>query len=134
MGAGFHGGFGAGTRGSTPPIISNGDLRYEHKKYDGYLLNDNHPKGSSKAKFFKDVLGYSSGDGKKLHQAFVTAIKGKIPSQTENTEYGLKHTYHVSIKGKDNKNVTANVVVIIQKDNGRVTYKIVTAYPDKKEK
>ena len=26
--------------------------------------------------------------------------------------------------------VSANVVVVIQKDNGRITYKIVTVYPD----
>ena len=25
------------------------------------------------------------------------------------------------------------VVVVIQRDNGRVTYKVVTVYPDKKE-
>lgn len=39
------------------------------KKYDGYLLDENHPKGGSKAKFLKDVLGYQKGDGPALHNA-----------------------------------------------------------------
>ena len=34
--------------------------------------------------------------------------------------------------GVNGGRVKANVVVVIQKDNGRVTYKIVTVYPDKK--
>jgi hypothetical protein len=46
----------------------------------------------------------------------------------------LKHTYHTTLIGREGKSVSANVVVVVQKDNKRVTYKIVTVYPDKKEK
>ena len=42
--------------------------------------------------------------------------------------------YHTALLGKDGKSVSANVVAVVQKDNKRVTYKIVTVYPDKKEK
>ena len=48
------------------------------------------------------------------------------------TQFGTKHTYHTKLSGKDGKAVSANVVVVIQKDNGRLTCKIVTVYPDKK--
>ncbi len=44
----------------------------------------------------------------------------------------MKHVYKISLEGKKGKTVTANVLVAIQKDNGRITHKIVTVYPDKK--
>lgn len=135
MGAGFHGGFGDGTNGAKQqkaPVSSPGDVRYSKKKTEGYLLNPNHPKGGPKAKFMHDVLGYSQSDSKLFHKNVVSAIMGKQPSKTEKTQFGTKHTYHVSLIGKDGKAHSANVVVVIQKDNGRVTHKIVTVYPDKK--
>ncbi len=55
-----------------------------------------------------------------------------ISAKTETTPYGTKHTYHTRIMGKNGDAVSAKVVVVIQKDNGRTTYKIVTVYPDKK--
>ena len=64
----------------------------------------------------------------------MNAITNKTPEKTVNTPYGLRHTYHTELIGKNGKKVKANVVVVIQKDNGRTTYKIVTVYPDKKEK
>ena len=134
MGAGIHGGFGTGTKGTPPPVTKSRDVRYSKKKTEGYLLNENHPTGGSKAKFMKEVLGYSKEDSKLFHNNVVSAIKDKVPSKTETTKYGTKHTYHTNLIGKNGSEVSANVVVIIQKDNGRTTYKIVTVYPDKKEK
>jgi hypothetical protein len=140
MGAGYHGGFG-NTRGSREheskskqniPISQKSDLRYSKKKTEGYLLNLDHPKGYSKAKFMKEVLGYTKEDSKLFHNSVTEAIIGKTPLSTEETKYGLKHTYHTEIIGKNNKKLSANVVVIIQKDKGRTIYKIVTVYPDKK--
>lgn len=52
-----------------------------------------------------------------------------LVGKTEKT----KLTYHTTLIGRDGKAVSAKVVVVIQKDNGRKTYKIVTVYPDKKE-
>lgn len=135
MGAGFHGGFGGGTFGAkqqSTPVNSPGDVRYNKKKTEEYLLNLNHPVGGAKAKFMHDVLGYSQSDSKLFHKNVVLAIIGKQPSKTETTNYGTKHTYHVKLIGKGGKSHSANVVVVIQKDNKRVTYKIVTVYPDKK--
>ncbi len=129
---------GSGNKGlySSPqaPISKTGDVRYSQKKTEGYLLNPNHPVGGSKAKFWHDVLGYAKSDGKLFHQHVVESIKGKKPNTTEKTEYGTKLTFNTKLMGKDGKSVSANVVVVVQKDNGRKTYKIVTVYPDKKEK
>ena len=135
---------GSGTSGLYPslhsssknnaPIQKPGDLRYSKKKTEGYLLNLNHPQGGSKAKFMHDVLGYSQADGKEFHMNIISAIKDIAPSKSEETGYGKKHTFPTKLIGKNGKTVSANVVVVIQKDKGRKTYKIVTVYPDKKEK
>ena len=136
MGAGFHGGFGnthGATRNNTP-VNSPRDVRYSKKKTEGYLLNSNHPKGGPKARFMKDVLGYSQSDSKIFHKNVVSSLIGKTPTKSETTPFGIKHTYNTTLVGKNGGSVSANVVVVIQKDGGRVTHKIVTVYPDKKGK
>ena len=134
MGAGFHGGFGRtkGAMDNSTPVNSYKDVRYSKKKTEGYLLNPSHPKGGAKAKFMKDVLGYSQSDSKVFHKNVVDSLIGKIPAKSETTPSGIKHTYNTKLKGKNGQSVSANVVVVIQKDNNRTTYKIVTVYPDKK--
>lgn len=136
MGAGFHGGFGDtnGTKQNNAPVSSPRDVRYSKKKTEGYLLNINHPKGGAKAKFMKDVLGYSQSDSKAFHKNVVASLIGKTPTKSETTLFGIKHTYNTKITSKGGKSVSANVVVVIQKDNSRITYKIVTVYPNKKGK
>ena len=140
MGAGYHGGFGH-TNGEkrkissiNKPISKHRDVRYSAKKTQGYLLNTEHSKGGSKARFMRDVLGYTTNDSKTFHNNVVNAIINREPSKTVQTQYGLKHTYHTVLVGKNGKKVSANIVVVIQKDNKRITYKIVTVYPDRREK
>lgn len=140
MGAGYHGGFGY-TNGEkmkmsliNKPVTKRSDVRYNAKKIQGYLLNIEHKQGGSKARFMRDVLGYTAKDSKVFHNNIVDAIINREPSQTVQTPYGLKHTYHTMLISKSGESFCANVVVVIQKDNKRVTYKIVTVYPDKKEK
>lgn len=136
MGAGFHGGFGKtkGAMDNSTPVNSYKDVRYSKKKTEGYLLNPSHPKGGAKAKFMKDVLGYSQSDSKAFHKNVVDSLIGKTPTKSETTPFGIKHTYNTKLKEKNGQSVSANVVVVIQKDNNRTTYKIVTVYPDKKGK
>ena len=57
-----------------------------------------------------------------------------MPNKTILTTYGVKHIYNTVLVGKNGNKISANIVVVVQKDNKRVTYKIVTVYPDKKEK
>lgn len=102
------------------------------KKTEEYLLNVEHPSGGSKAKFFVEVLGYSRSNSKQFHDAIYDAIKGRIPDKTENSSYGIKHTYYTKIRSASGKIFEANVVIVIQKDNGRITYKVVTVYPNKR--
>ena len=75
---------------------------------------------------------YTQSNSKQFHKNVVSAIMGKLPIKTEITKLGTKYTYHTTLIGINGKAVRANVVVVIQKDNGRLTYKIVTVYPNKK--
>lgn len=103
-------------------------------KYENYLLDINHPTGGSKAKFLKDTLGYGKGDGKALHQAIGEAIDGKIPNSVEKTKYGTKFKFKTTIKGKDGAYHQANVAVVVQNDNGKDTWRLITITPGKKDK
>ena len=132
MGAGIHGGFGR-TIGNAPqevPVNNHNNVIYSKKKTEGYLLNLDHPVGGSKAKFMKEVLGYSQNDSRLFHRNVVSSIMGKKPTKTEQTLFGTKHTYHNTLVGKNGRSVSANVVVVIQKDYGKTAYKIITVYPD----
>ena len=135
MGTGFHGGFGSttGALKQKAPVSALKDVRYSKKKTEGYLLNPAHPTGSSKAKFMREVLGYKQSDAKKFHKNVISSIIGKQPSKTEETSYGTKLTFQTKLKGINGKQVSANIVVVIQKDKGRKTFKIVTVYPGEKE-
>ena len=65
---------------------------------------------------------------------FFVSIINREPSKTVETQYALKHTYHTTLIGKGGKNVSANVIAVVQKGKKRVTYKIITVYLDEKEK
>lgn len=103
-------------------------------KYDGYLLDKSHDIGESKAKFLSETLGYNKGDGAKLHAAVTEAINGKTPDKVIKTQYGTKATFNTKIKGNDGRYHSANVTVVIQKDNGKTTWRIITITPGKKDK
>lgn len=133
MGAGRSGNYNntkGASNNNSAPIKNTSDLQYSPQKTEGYLLNPDHPVGAAKAKFMKDVLGYSQSDSKLFHENVTKSILGKTPTKTETTQYGVKHTYRTTLVGKNGQSVSAKVVVVIQKDHGQVTYKIITVYPD----
>ena len=51
------------------------------------------------------------------------AIVARISNETIKTVYWVKHIYHTKVVGKNNKSITANVVVVVQKGYGKATYK-----------
>jgi len=117
-----------GTGGDKP---RSGNTQYNGKKMEEYLLNPNHPKGGSKAIFLKDVLGYGSGDGKLLHGRILSAVASAEPTTIVSTEYGVKYHYEIKLPSKEGGK-TANVVVVLQRDNSKDKYRIITLYPGKK--
>jgi hypothetical protein len=79
-------------------------------------------------------LGHCQGDGVKLHQAICNAIDGKTPDVVKNTSFGIKYNFNKKIEGKDDKYHSANVTIVVQNDNGKTTWRLITLIPGKKDK
>ncbi len=109
------------------------NLAYDNKKMELYLLNLNHIKGGSKAKFLRDVLGYKQGDGLILFDNIKQGLIDQMPIKVTSTPSGVKQEYIIKIKAKNGDIKTARVIVIVQKDNGKSIYRIITMIPYKKE-
>lgn len=103
-------------------------------KIETYLLNKDHSKGGSKAKFFIDCLGYSKENPMQFFNAICLAIDGKIPIKERDTMHGHVLEFHEKIKSISEKYYEANIIISIQKDCGKLSYRIITIYPDKKGK
>ena len=111
---------------------NNFPFELSQNKYEKYLFVLDHEVGGSKALFLKDVLGYKLGDGRRLHNAILNAIKGAKPDIIEHTYFGIKYKFRTKIKGNNELCYDANVVVILQKDNGKIIWRIITIIPGKK--
>jgi len=111
-------------------------FRYEDSKdkYESYLLNINHIDGGSKAKFLSETLGYNKCDGLKLHQAICESIGGCKPNIIEKTEFGVKYKFYTKIKGNNGKYEHAKVTIVVQRDNGKFFWRIITLVPRKNDK
>jgi hypothetical protein len=116
-------------------VFDSNNLSYKdsEKKYKDYLLNLKSVQGGPKAKFFKETLGYSNEDSEKFHNAVCEAINGKIPDSIDVTEFGIKYTFKTIIKGNNGKYYSANVKIVVQKDKGKTTWRIITIIPDDKD-
>ncbi len=112
------------------------DFSYDlsKRKIETYILNTEHPKGGTKAKFFIETLGYSKGNPKEFYDNLAEAIDKKIPSKVTRTQYGIVCEFREKLKGVNGKYEYANIIASIQKDDGKEKYRILTVYPGKKEK
>ena len=117
---------------STPFDSKTFNYQDSVHKYDDYLLNKEHDVGGSKAKFLSETLGYNEGDSMKVHNAISEAINGKTPDKVTKTQHGIKCNFHTTIKGNNGKYHHANIIVVIQKDNGKTTWRLITLTPGKK--
>jgi len=98
-----------------------------------YVLDINHSRGGSKAKFFIEILGFSPTKPEQFYNSIKEAITGKAPIQKTQTKYGLKYEFHEIVNGVNGISITANVIIIIQRDNEKITFRLISAYPGKKE-
>ncbi|MDY4787827.1 MAG: hypothetical protein SO253_00750 [Bacilli bacterium] len=112
---------------------NNLDYSLSKTKIENYILDINHPKGGSKAKFFVETLGYSKNNPKQFYDNLSDAIDNKVPKKVIKTVYGIVCEFHEKIKGINGKYVYANIIASVQKDNDKCKYRIITVYPDKKE-
>jgi hypothetical protein len=95
-------------------------------KLEKYLLDLNHPTGGSKAKWFKEALGFTQKNADKLAKQIV--FDPKKAEITEVTQHGAKYNQVISIKGANGKVIDVKFAWI--KNNDGVV-RLVTAIPTK---
>jgi RHS repeat-associated protein len=91
-----------------------------------YLLNISHPVGGSKAKWFKEALGFTVDNADDLANQIV--FNSKTAIQTGVTEFGVKYNQVISISGANGKVIDVTFAWI--KNNDGVV-RLVTGIPTK---
>ncbi|KZS38233.1 hypothetical protein AWE51_19545 [Aquimarina aggregata] len=107
--------------------VFNSTMRSSVKdKLARYLLNLDHAVGGSKAKFFKDALGFTLDNADDLAKQIVFNNKKAIA--TEVTKYGTKYSQNIAIKGANGRVIDVTFAWIKNKDG---LVKLVTGFPAK---
>jgi RHS repeat-associated protein len=77
------------------------------RKLIGYILNPNHPKGSSKAKWFKEALGFTESNADDLSRQLTFDPSTAV--QTAATEHGTKFNQIINVVGANGRTVPVKV-------------------------
>ncbi len=89
-----------------------------------YLLNQAHPKGGPKAKWFEEALGFNLGNADGLAKQLVFDPANAV--QTEVTQYGTKFNQTINVTGPNGRTIPVTAAWI-QGNDGVV--RLVTAVP-----
>lgn len=94
-------------------------------KIRGYLLNEAHPIGRTKARFFA-AFGFSIDNWEALAAALLQHPAMHPVSATTRTPYGVTYTFRCSIPTPDGRDPC---IVTVWLDDGSGGARLVTAYP-----
>lgn len=98
----------------------------EEKKVTLYLLNEQHEKGSGKAKFFSQ-FGFSMAEWKQLADALIVHAQQHDVVKSEETKHGTRHVIEGELVTPiDRKPLVRSVWFIA---TGESRPRLVTAYP-----
>ena len=97
-------------------------------KLTRYLLNADHPVGGSKAKWFKEALGYTQSNIDDLAKQIIFDPTKAV--QTGVTEYGTKFNQSISITGANGKVIDVTFAWMKSAEDDVV--RLVTSIPTKK--
>lgn len=98
----------------------------EESKLRDYLLNLDHPDGSSKAVFFRSC-GFNEFDHPLMEQAIKDAIVGEPVIESEKTRHGMIHVVEGDLQTPQRGSVKIRTVWI--RANDTMPPRLVTAYP-----
>ena len=105
-------------------VAENVDNNWILNKLDQYLLNPQHPKGSSKADWFQKALGFNRDNMGEL--AAQLRFNPSKAIQTEVTEYGIKYNQLIKIVGKNGRAIDVKTAWIKNNDG---IIRFITATP-----
>jgi hypothetical protein len=107
------------------------NARVEQEKIIGYLLNANHPYGSSKATFFAR-FGFRAEQWEIFAEALLEHGCGQPVRQETVTGFGPRYDVEGPIITPDGRN--PNIHTIWQMDRGELAPRLITAYPAESSK
>lgn len=98
-----------------------------NKKLTHYLLNQDHPVGGPKAKWFEQALGFTKDNQADLEKQI--KFNPETAVETGTTQYGTKYNQTIPIVGANGKTIEVNFAWIKNEDG---VVRLVTAIPTKK--
>ena len=106
-------------------------VHIREEKITQYLLNEEHPEGKGKARFFI-ATGFSPDSPGKLSDALFNHPKTAELEREQTTEWGTKRVFVCDIKTPKGKSVC--IISVWQIDEQMTTLRLITAYPNDKTK
>ena len=110
--------------------IPNADLAYVPKeKLSEYLLDEHHPVGGSKAKWFRS-LGYDIADPSVLEGDLLSQVKSSEDFEEKKSRFGTKYVVRGKITTPNGNQANVETVWIVESSDNRP--RLVTAIPGDK--
>ena len=108
------------------PIPDAESAYVPHEKLSDYLLNDQHPVGASKAKWFRSV-GYDLANATVLEQDLLKVVKTSEDYVEKSSSFGTKYVVSSRISTPNGVDANVTTVWIVELVDKRP--RLVTAYP-----
>lgn len=102
------------------------NARITTSKVTDYLLNDRHPQGSGKAKFFL-AHGYRASDTKRFEEDLLNLVRTVPVTSTRSTPYGIHYVVEGRLTTPSGRLVQVVTVWLIEE--GAHVPRLITAYP-----
>jgi hypothetical protein len=96
------------------------------EKVTDYLLDEQHPVGKSKAKWFSS-LGYDVGDSGRLEKDLLKLVQSSEDYAEKASSFGTKYVVSGRITSPSGRDANVTTVWIIESSGGAP--RLVTAYP-----
>lgn len=102
------------------------ELRIQENKIIDYLLNEKHPQGKAKAKFFQE-RGFSRNNWRLLHDSLARHPEtARLVNIDRGGRFGEKRSYDCAIQSPDGRNPCIRTVWM---EIGPGQWTLITAYP-----
>lgn len=102
----------------------------QSRKLAGYLLNRDHAKGRSKAKFFERELGITSPDSDFLQSQLIDALRAAPLIDVRLDGHGIRFGALLPVKGRNGRTATIETAWIVRSGERA---SLVTAFPGVKD-
>jgi hypothetical protein len=106
------------------------EVEVQARKLTDYLLNAAHPKGKTKAAFFRDVLGIVCGDWSFLHAQLVDGLGCGSYEDVRLEEHGIRFSAILPVTGRNGRTATIQTAWIVRSGERA---SLVTAHPAAKD-